>query len=137
LSREALLGDDAEDFFLAHDEELFAVELDLRAGILAEQDGVASLDVQREDLALVVRFALADGDDFALLRLLLGAADEDAVVQRSKLGCHNVLLLIVDAIVDAKFTLKWAFDAVSTQTLRLLTIVCGWADVNPEQMKCE
>ena len=54
-----LLLEDAEDFFFAHDEEVFAIELDLGAGVLAEEDGVASLDVEREDLAFVVGLALA------------------------------------------------------------------------------
>ena len=96
----ALLLEDAEDFFFAHDEELIAVELDLGAGVLAEEDAVASLDIEREDLAFVVGLALTDGDHFALLRLFLGGvrdddattlrlalfntADEDAIVQGSK-----------------------------------------------------
>src|ERR1700735_1387683 len=100
-----LFLEDAEDFFLAHDEEVFAVELDLGAGVLAEQDRVASLDVEGENLAFVVGLALADGDDFARLGLFLGrigdddaaanafalfnAANENAVVQRCKRSsCH-------------------------------------------------
>ena len=99
------LLDDAEDFFFAHDEELFAIQLDLGAGVLAEQDGVAGLDVEREDLAFVVGLALADRDDLAGLGLFLrrvgdddaaadalalfNAADEDAIVQRRELSsCH-------------------------------------------------
>src|ERR1035441_3004997 len=58
-----LLLDDAEDFFLAHDQELFAVQFDFGARVFAEEDGVALLDVQREDLALVVRLALADSNE--------------------------------------------------------------------------
>ena len=34
-------GDDAEDFLLFHDEEVFSVNLDLSAGILAKQNAVA------------------------------------------------------------------------------------------------
>ena len=64
---------------------------------LAEQDAVAGLDVERDELAGLVAAAGADGDDLAFLRLLLGgvrnddaalrlllafeAADDDAVVQ--------------------------------------------------------
>jgi hypothetical protein len=97
-----LLLDDAEDFFLTHDEEFLAVEFDLGSGVFAEEDIVASLDVEREDLAFVVGFALADGDDFAFLGLFLGAvgdddaaadgfalfktANEDAVVEGGKRG---------------------------------------------------
>ncbi len=69
-SAEVLFLDDAEDFFFAHDQELFAVQLDFSARVFAEEDGVALLHVEREDLALVVRLALADSNDFALLRLL-------------------------------------------------------------------
>ena len=91
------LLDDAHDVGLLHDEELLAVELDLGAGPLAEQDAVAGLDVERLNLAALVAGAGADGDDLALLRLFLGgvgnddaalgpllgldAADDDAVVQ--------------------------------------------------------
>ena len=96
-----VFADDAEDFFLAHDEVVLAVELDLGAGILAETGCIAGLDVERENLAFVVGLALADGDDGALHGLFLGgigdddasahgfalflAGDEDAVVQRRKL----------------------------------------------------
>src|SRR6266702_3342587 len=61
-------GSVGERNFFAPDEALFAVELDLGAGVLAEEAGVASFAVEREDLALVIRLALADGDAFALLR---------------------------------------------------------------------
>src|ERR1700691_3493135 len=104
-ARSQLLLHDAEDFFLAHDEKLLAVELDLGAGVLAEQNLVARLDVQREDFAFVVRLALAHGDHFALLGLFLGAvgdddatadgfalfqtADEDAVMERSESSCYR------------------------------------------------
>src|SRR6266436_785074 len=63
----SLLLDDSKDFFFAHDEELFAVQLNLGTGVLAEEDLVASLHVEREYFALVVGLALTDGDDFALL----------------------------------------------------------------------
>ena len=104
-----LLLEDAEDFFLTHDEEFFAVDLDLGAGVLAEEDAVASLDVEREDLAFIVRLAFADRDDFAFLRLLLGAvgnddaaadrlalfdtANEDAVVQRGEVGRYGAVAI--------------------------------------------
>src|ERR1700729_1082438 len=66
-----LFGHDAEDFFLAHDQKLFAIELDLGARVLAKQDRVARLHVEREDLAFVVRLAFANRNDSALLRLFL------------------------------------------------------------------
>jgi hypothetical protein len=49
---------DAQDVFLAHDEELLAVDLDFRTRVLPEQDLVARLDVQRDDLAVVGDAAL-------------------------------------------------------------------------------
>src|SRR4051812_8189897 len=67
-----------EDVALAKHEELLAVDLDLRAAVLAVQDLVALGDVQRDALlAILVVPALADGDDLALLRLLLGGVGED------------------------------------------------------------
>jgi hypothetical protein len=68
---QALLLEDAEDFFFTHDQQLFAVDLDLGSGVFAEQNAVAGLHVQGEHLTLVVGFTLADGDYFAFLRLLL------------------------------------------------------------------
>ena len=73
----ALFLDDAEDFFLSHDQKLLAVDLDFGAGILAEQHTVASLHIQREDLAFIVRLALSDGDDFAFVGLFFGAIRND------------------------------------------------------------
>src|SRR5687768_7199442 len=96
-----LLLDDAENLFLADDEDLFAVDLDFLTGVLAEKNRVARLDVERRDLAVLFDAAFSDGHDFALLRLLLGAVrdddaahalffffnalDDDAVVQWSHL----------------------------------------------------
>src|SRR6266404_5305039 len=93
--------DDAHDVRLLHDEEILAVELDLRAGPLAEQDAVARLDVERHERALLIAGARADGDDLAFHRLFLGGVgnddaalglaffldslDHDAVVKRTEL----------------------------------------------------
>src|SRR5947208_1892570 len=71
--------DHAEDVFLAHDEVLFTVDLDLGSGVLPEQDRVSGLDVERRQLAVVVHLALAARDHLALLGLLLrGVGDDDA-----------------------------------------------------------
>src|SRR5688572_28077622 len=91
--------DDAHDVFLAHDEEFFALHLHGLAGILAEQDLVARLDVERDHFALVVFLTFAHGDDLALVgflgggvgnddapsgpALFLDALDDHAVVQRT------------------------------------------------------
>src|SRR3954451_10306639 len=66
LGRGSGAGQDSQDFVFLHDDELFAINLDLRAGVLAEQDAVAFFDGQREGLAFVVSAALAGRDDFAL-----------------------------------------------------------------------
>ena len=96
------LGDHAHDVGLLHDQEFFAVDLDLGARPLAEQHLVAGLQVDRDQLAGLVAAAGADGDDFAFLRLFLGgvgnddaalgllfgsdAAHDNAVVERAKPG---------------------------------------------------
>src|SRR3954469_24381119 len=71
--------DDAHDVFLAHHEELVALDAHGLAGILAEQNPVAGLDVEGDNFALVVLLALADGNDLALVRLLgRGVRNHDA-----------------------------------------------------------
>src|SRR5438552_8718767 len=60
-----------QDFFLAQDQQLFVVNLDFRAAVLAEQHAVAGFHIQRNRFALLA-LAGADGDHFALLLLLLG-----------------------------------------------------------------
>src|SRR5213596_3007495 len=74
----ARLGDDAQDVAFLHDQQVLAVELDLRAGPFAEQDPVAGLHVQRLKSAAVIAGARPCGDDFAFLRLFLrGVGDDD------------------------------------------------------------
>src|SRR5258706_15802224 len=91
--------DDGQHFVFAHDEVFLAVELDLLTGILAEEDFVAGLDVQRDAFAVVFGLAVAGRDDFTLLGFFFGrvgnddpadllfaffeALDNEAVVQRS------------------------------------------------------
>src|SRR2546428_261215 len=103
LSR-SLRAEDTEDVLLLHDEVFLAVQLDLAAGILAEEDSVAFLHREREVLAVVVDLAGAHGDHLALLRLLLGgvgddeaavllvllleALDENAVMERAQRRLH-------------------------------------------------
>src|SRR6185503_14522737 len=72
-----LLLEHGEDVVLANDQVLLTVELDLGAVVLAEQDPVALLDVERGDFALLVHLAAADGDDAALHGLLLGGVGND------------------------------------------------------------
>ena len=70
-------GDDAQDVAFLHDDQLFAVDLDLGARPFAEQDLVAGFDLERMNLALLIAGAGADGDDFAFLRLFLGRIGDD------------------------------------------------------------
>src|SRR5208337_1313340 len=80
------------DVGLLHDQEFLAVDLDFGAAPLAEQDLVASLDVHRGELAALVAATGADGDDLALLRLLLGGVRNDDAAFR--------LFLAVEATDD-------------------------------------
>src|SRR5271154_1105826 len=92
--------DHAHDVGLLHDQELLAVDFDLRARPLAEQDTLARLEFDRRKFATLVACAGSDRNDLALLRLLLdgvgnddpafrlllalNSADDDAVVQRTE-----------------------------------------------------
>src|SRR6185436_14713892 len=59
-----------------------AVDLDLVARVLAEQDAIALLHAERANLALVVDLAVADRDHLALGGLLLGrVGDDDAALR--------------------------------------------------------
>src|SRR3954471_19992335 len=69
--------DDREDVLLADDEELLVVDLELGPGVLRVQDRVALLDVDALALAVVEDPAGADGQDGALLGLLLGGVRQD------------------------------------------------------------
>src|SRR6185436_18860556 len=96
----------AHDVALLHDQQFLAVELDLGAGPFAEQNAVADLEVDRDQLAGFVAATRADGGDFALRRLFLGTVrnddaasgllfgvdtlDHNAVVKRTEF--HAVLL---------------------------------------------
>src|SRR6185437_12284198 len=133
--------DDAHDVAFLHDDQLFAVELDLGAGPLAEQHPVARLDVERMEFAILTPRAGADGDDLALLRLLLGgvrdddpagglfllfeAANHHAVVQGTEM--HRVLL---------SNYLDWNSDAyllalVGSECQQLKRAIFGFQEVSP------
>src|SRR5229473_1473667 len=93
-------GEHAHDVGFLHDQQFLAVELDLGARPLAEQNAVADLEVDRDQLAGFVTAAWTDRGDFALRGLFLGAVrndntalglrfgvdtfDHDAVMQRTK-----------------------------------------------------
>src|SRR5262245_22367488 len=85
--------DDAEDLVLAKDQTLFPVDLDLAARVLAEEDAITRLDVERDRLALVVGLAFPDGQDLPFLRLLLGRVGDDD-------PAGALLLVLLDALHD-------------------------------------
>src|SRR6185503_3148031 len=73
----AVAFDHGQDLVLAHDQVLLALELDLLTRILAEEDQVARLHVERNALAVVFGLASASRDDLALLGLLFGRVGDD------------------------------------------------------------
>src|SRR5690606_6941553 len=99
--RSGLFLDDGHHVFFAHDEKLFAVDLHLGAAVLAEQDVVAHLHVERTHFPVLEDLALTDRDDLALDglfsrgvgnhdaarrgALLFHALDDHAIVQRTNL----------------------------------------------------
>src|SRR2546425_4461201 len=73
------LFNDSHQVFFAHDQKFLAVDLDLGAGILAEQHLVAGLDCERVHFAVFEDLAVADRDDLALDRLFgCGVGNDDA-----------------------------------------------------------
>src|SRR6185437_15379622 len=134
----ALLAEHAQDFFLAQDQQIFAIQLDLAARVLAEQDVVAFLHVERQHLAVFGHLALANGNDLALLRLFLGRIgdddatahgflffdplDQQAVMKRPDLRheCSSDRLFAADGVTFS--ALDSTASAFSTQPPRVLII---------------
>ena len=54
------------------------VDPDFLAGVLAEEDPITGFDIETNPLAVAVGFAVASGDDGALLRLLFRRLRNDA-----------------------------------------------------------
>lgn len=77
MDRDVSSGEGAEDVRFLHDEHLFTVDGDLGAGPLAEENAVARFHVGRDAIAIFLARAFANGDDFALGRLFLGAVGDD------------------------------------------------------------
>src|SRR5213080_1034857 len=94
--------DDGEDVLLADDEEILLVHLELGARVLGIEDLLALFDVDMLALPVVEDAAGTDGQDLALLGLLLGGVGQDdatlgglfargrlddhAITERAKLG---------------------------------------------------
>src|ERR1022692_3068132 len=101
LCRYRLCVQNSEDFVLTHNQVLFSIQLDIAAGVLAEQDAVADLNVEGHNLAVFEALAFAYGCNFAFLGflfrgigdvqttlhlfLLLDPFDHDAVIERTNL----------------------------------------------------
>ena len=64
--------EDSHDVALLHYEVLDTIDFDLGARQFAEQDAVADLDVDRDEIAALVAAPRSNGSNCALLRLLLG-----------------------------------------------------------------
>src|SRR5581483_4742556 len=78
VSPKRLLLDLGQHVGLAEDEKLLAIDLDLGPAVLAVENLVALGDVERRALAgVLVDLAVTDGDDLALLGLLLGRVGKD------------------------------------------------------------
>src|SRR5882757_7180280 len=77
FSSVSLRLDAGEDIGLAQNEQILPVDLDLGPAVLAVEDLVALLDIQRDALAVLVELSVADCEDLALLRLLLGGLGKD------------------------------------------------------------
>src|SRR5215468_5637618 len=99
----------AEHVLLAEDQVLLVVQGDLGARVLAEENAIPGLDVERDLLAVVSDLAVPHGDHLALLRLLLGAVrNDDAAL------LHLLLFLTLDenavvqrANLHSQITLRW------------------------------
>src|SRR5215218_5696627 len=75
---------------LFHYEVLDAIDFDLGARPFAEQDAVADLDVDRDELAALVAAAGSNSDDLALLWLLLGGVGNDYATSGLRLGVDSL-----------------------------------------------
>src|ERR1700733_7334212 len=93
-----------EDLVFLENHEFLVVDLDVVAAIFAEKDAIAYLYVESDGVTLLIDFAGAYGDDFALLGFLFcrvryddaalngfflfQPADEHTVVERSDIDSH-------------------------------------------------
>src|SRR5690606_41380765 len=71
------LLNDSHDVTLLHDQKVFVIDPDLGPGPFAEQDEIARLDVERDQLAAFVAGTWADGDDLAFLRVFFRGRSEE------------------------------------------------------------
>src|SRR5579859_2132444 len=74
---------DAQNFFLFHNEEILSIEFDFGSRVLAEQHGVAFLYRELEQFTFIVGLALPHRDDSALLRFIFCGIGDDEPSPRS------------------------------------------------------
>src|SRR5215469_12097100 len=88
--RGMLFVDHGQDVLFAHQQDVVAAALlELVAGPVGEQDGVADLDLERPAGAVLHHAAGADGEHLALLRLVLGRVRQDDAAGRLLLGLET------------------------------------------------
>src|SRR5438034_3928701 len=75
---------------LFHDEVLDVIDFDLGARPFPEQDAIADPNVDRDELAALVAAAGSNGDDLALLRLLLGGVGNDDATSGLRFGIDSL-----------------------------------------------
>ena len=78
--------DDAHEVGLLHDQELLAIEFHFGPGPFPEQNPIAVLHHQRDDLTFFISSAWAGGDDFAFHRLFLDRVGDDDAAGRLLFG---------------------------------------------------
>src|ERR1700710_1647798 len=83
-------ADDGEHVARREDEVLLAGVLDLGAAVLAVDDLVADLDVERDPVAVVVDATRSDAEALALLGLLLGGVRDDQAGGCGLLGLQGL-----------------------------------------------
>lgn len=67
-----LLFNDSQDVLFPHDEEVIAVELDIRSAIFGKEHPVTRLYLQCDTLTFIIGFARTNCNDLALCRFFLG-----------------------------------------------------------------
>src|SRR5215211_5081573 len=87
-----------EDVAAREDQQVLALDGDLGAAVLRVEHGLADADVERDHVAGVLgALAGADGQDLALLRLLLGGGRDDQARRRRLFGLVG---LHDDAVIE-------------------------------------
>src|SRR6185295_3566459 len=100
-----------------HQEELLIADFELLAGVAGEEDSIAGLDLERLSLAVVGELAVADADDGAAGRLVLGGVGQEDAAAGAGFG---FLALDDDAVTEGLqtgFGFRFGFGSSSAQSL--------------------